>query len=37
MFDRKKIYALEDLHWNKYEYYSEISIQKYSRYPAGGL
>jgi hypothetical protein len=36
-FGRKIIYALEDLHWIKYECYSEISIQKYSRYPAGGL
>jgi hypothetical protein len=36
-FGRKKIYAVEDLHWIKYECYSEISIQKYSRYPAGGL
>jgi hypothetical protein len=33
----RKIYALEDLHWIKNECYSEISIQKYSRYPAGGL
>jgi hypothetical protein len=24
-----------DLHWIKYECYSEIPIQKYSRYPAG--
>jgi hypothetical protein len=36
-YGRKEIYALEDLHWVKYECYSEISIQMYSRYPAGGL
>jgi hypothetical protein len=36
-FGREKIYALEDLHCSKYECYTEISIQKYSRYPAGGL
>jgi hypothetical protein len=29
-FGMKKIYAIEDLHWIKYEHYSEISIQKYS-------
>jgi hypothetical protein len=36
-FGREKIHALEDMHWIKYECYSKISIQKYSRYPAGGL
>jgi hypothetical protein len=37
MFGRKKLYAIEDLHWIQYECYSELSMQKYSRYPAGGL
>jgi hypothetical protein len=36
-FGRKNMYALEDLHCIKYECYSKISIQKYSRYPTGGL
>jgi hypothetical protein len=34
---QEKIYALQDLHCIKYECYSEISIQKYSRCPSGGL
>jgi hypothetical protein len=33
----EKICSVVDIHWIKYERYSEISIKKYSRYPAGGL